>query len=249
MLIAVDGCDSSSMRTGIHDGSGLHAQVLARLGEDLTRGEIAPGAVLSMEKLEDRYAVSRTVVREVVKVLESLGVVTSRRRVGVTVQPPAAWEALSPLVVRWRLAGPGRADQLRELSELRRGIEPIAAALAAVRATDAQVAALGEAAVGMSVTGPRGDLRSYLAHDVAFHEVLLAASGNGALASLAPLVAEALTGRTEHRLMPSRPEVAAIRWHAAVAEAVAFRDAARAESVMRTIVDEAQGAMEALHAG
>ena len=224
---------------------GLHARVLDRLGRDLVRGDLPPDEVLSVARLEERYGASRSVVREVVRVLEALGVVASRRRVGITVRPPEQWEALSPLVVRWRLAGPGRSRQLRELSELRRGVEPAAAALAARRASDADVEALTEAVVGMSVTGPRGDLHSYLVHDVAFHRALLGASGNGAFTSLAPLVSEALVGRTEHRLMPDRPEPAAVRWHVAVAEAVAARDADEAEEVMRRIVDEAQAAMEA----
>ncbi len=118
---------------------GLHDALLTRLGHDLVTGAIPAGAVLTMEQLEDRYGVSRTVVREVIKVLQSLGVVTSRRRVGITVQPEHAWEALSPLLVQWRLDGPGQLDQLREISELRHGIEPVAAGLAAQRATPEQI--------------------------------------------------------------------------------------------------------------
>jgi len=62
---------------------------------------------------------------------------------------------------------------------------------------------------------------------------------------LASVVGEMLTGRTHHDLMPARPEPAAIRLHADVAEAVASGDAVWAERAMRAIADEAQQAMEA----
>lgn len=224
-------------------GGGLHQSVLTRVGADLTAGRLGAGDVFSMEQFEDRYGVSRTVVREVVKVLESIGVVTARRRVGVTIQPETSWDALSPVIIHWRLAGPQRLDQLREVSELRRGIEPQAARLAAQRATPEQVERLRDAAAGMAETGPKGDLLTYLEHDITFHTTLLQASGNALLAGFAPFVAEALTGRTEHHLMPRVPEQMAIDWHAAVADEVAAGNADLAEESMRRIVAEAQEAM------
>ncbi|WP_235950633.1 FadR/GntR family transcriptional regulator [Phycicoccus flavus] len=224
--------------------SSLHHRVLDRLGAELTGGAVPAGSTFSTESLMERYGVSRTIAREALKVLEQNGVVTSRRRVGVTVMPESEWAALSPLVVRWWLESPQRPRQLRELSELRGGVEPVAAGLAATRATDDQRSAISAAVMGMSRTGPRGDLETYLQHDIAFHRTVLEASGNAGLASFAPLVAEALSGRTHHDLMPPVPEPQAIRWHFAVAEAIALGDAAEAERVMRAIVGEAQEAME-----
>lgn len=223
---------------------GLHHRVLARVGADLTHGRVVPGDVMSMEQIEERYGVSRTVVREVVKVLESVGVATSRRRVGVTFQPESSWEALSPVIIHWRLEGPQRLDQLREVSELRRGIEPQAAWLAAQRADEDETARLRAAAQGMADTGPRGDLQGYLAHDIDFHRSLLTASGNALLVSFAPFVEEALRGRTEHHLMPEVPEQRAIGWHVEVAEAVTEGRAELAEETMRLILSEAQQAMD-----
>ncbi|MGO1166267.1 MAG: FadR/GntR family transcriptional regulator [Janibacter sp.] len=223
---------------------GLHHSVLTRIGEDLVHGRLRAGDVLSMEQLEERHGVSRTVVREVVKVLESIGVATSRRRVGVTFQPDHAWEALSPVIIHWRLSGPQRLDQLREVSELRRGVEPQAARLAARQPAKEDVAALRAAARGMAQTGPSGDLRTYLQHDIDFHTTLLTASGNALLAGFAPFVAEALTGRTDHDLMPTIPDQQAIDWHVDVAEAIAGGQPELAEETMRLIVTEAQEAME-----
>lgn len=223
---------------------GLHEQVLERLGPDLVWGDLHGVTDLRLELVESRYDVSRSVAREVVRVLESMGMVSSRRRVGITVRPRSEWNSLDPRLIRWRLAGPERAAQLRALSDLRRGIEPVAAGLAARNATPDQCGALTGAVIGMSVTGQARDLQGYLAHDITFHRVLLEASGNEMFASLSGVIAEVLAGRTEHHLMPSRPEPAAIRLHGDVAEAIASSDAARAEQAMRDIVTEAREAME-----
>src|SRR6476620_9435378 len=87
---------------------GLHRDVLDRLGASIVSGEAAPGSVLRIEQLEDRYAVSRSVVREAIRVLESMGLVESRRRVGVTVRPRGSWTVFDPRIIRWRLDGEDR---------------------------------------------------------------------------------------------------------------------------------------------
>ncbi|MCK2220300.1 FCD domain-containing protein [Actinomadura sp. ATCC 31491] len=222
---------------------GLHGSVLDELGLLITSAAVPPGHVLRIEELEARFRVSRTVVREAVRVLESMGLVRSRRRVGVIVAPREAWHVFDPRVIRWRLDGEGRLAQLRSLSELRRGVEPAAAALAAARATPAQCGELAGAVMRMAAHGRAGDLESYLAADVGFHRTLLEASGNEMMAALAGVVAEVLRGRTRHHLMPDRPDPAAIRLHAEVAEAVQGGDGPAAERAMRAIVDEAAHAM------
>ena len=232
----------------MNQGGGLHHSVLTRIGADLTSGRLSAGDVFSMEQIEASYGVSRTVVREVIKVLESIGVATSRRRVGVTIQPESAWESLSPVIIHWRLEGPQRLAQLREVGELRRGVEPQAAWLAAQRATPEQIERLRTAAAGMAQTGPKGELRAYLEHDIVFHRTLLEASGNALLAGFAPFVAEALTGRTDHDLMPDIPEQGAIDWHVEVAAAIADGHPELAEETTRRIVTEAQAAMDEIDA-
>ncbi|MBW0106082.1 FadR/GntR family transcriptional regulator [Pseudonocardia sp. KRD291] len=230
--------------TGVSETApGLHAGLVDRLGALVVSGDLGAGQVLSAEELGARFGVSRTVVREAVRVLESMGMVQSRRRVGVTVAPRERWNVHDPRIVRWRLDGPDRDAQLRSLSELRHGIEPVAAALAARRATPAQCGELTGAVMEMAVHGRAGDLDAYLVADVRFHAVLLAASGNEMIAALDATVAEVLAGRTRHHLMPPVPEPAAIRLHGDVAEAVRAGDAAAAETAMRAILDEAAAAM------
>ncbi|MGJ3509237.1 FadR/GntR family transcriptional regulator [Enemella sp. A6] len=224
--------------------AGLHGRVLNQIGAELTGGELTPGAVFSTEWLMQRYGVSRTIARGVIKVLEQHGVLTSRRRVGLTVQPSSNWDALSPLIVGWRLDSAEISVQIRELSELRSGIEPVAARLAATRATPEQRARLLSAVGGMAATGREGDLEAYLDHDITFHTTLLESSGNAALASLAPLVSTVLDFRTHRYLMPATPDPDAVRWHFAVAEAISIGDGEAAAENMQLIVQEAQHAMQ-----
>ena len=221
----------------------LHGAVLDELGALVVAGGYTAGQVLRIEQLEARFGVSRTVVREAVRVLESMGLVSSRRRVGITVSARASWNLFDPRVIRWRLDSADRESLLRSLGELRRGVEPVAASLAATHATPEQCGRLTGAVMQMAVHGRAGDLESYLAADVLFHRTLLEASGNDMFGGLSTVIAEVLAGRTHHRLMPAFPEPAAIRWHAEVAEAVQAGDPAQAQRAMRDILEEATRAM------
>ncbi|GHH75183.1 FadR/GntR family transcriptional regulator [Kitasatospora indigofera] len=218
------------------DIQGLPGRLLADLGPAIASGEIPEGAVLRGEELEERFGVSRTVVREAVRILESMRMVESRRRVGITVQPKSDWDVFDPLVIRWRLAGADRPAQLRSLGSLRVAVEPAAAALAATHATDDDCRALSALAVELTVTARAADLETFLQHDIAFHATVLKASGNEMFAHLGDTVGAVLTGRTEYHLMPHQPESYAIRLHREVAEAICAGDPERAERAMRTIV-------------
>ncbi|GHH92275.1 FadR/GntR family transcriptional regulator [Streptomyces capillispiralis] len=224
-------------------GRGLHGRVLDTLGPEITAGEYPPGSVLRTDELAQRFDVSRSVMREVVRVLESMHLVRSRRRVGVTVLPTHEWNVYDPQVIRWRLAGADRPRQLRSLTVLRSAIEPVAAGLAARHATAEQCAELTECALGMVANSRGHRLEGYLFHDVAFHRVILTASGNEMFARLGDVVAEVLAGRTHHDVMFEDPDPAAVTLHVQLAEAVRERDAPRAEKLTREI---AEGALQEL---
>ncbi|MEU6350277.1 FadR/GntR family transcriptional regulator [Streptomyces sp. NPDC047072] len=216
-------------------GRGLHGHVLESLGPAITAGEYPPGSVLRTDELAQRFDVSRSVMREAVRVLESMHLVESRRRVGVTVRPASEWNVYDPQVIRWRLAGADRPRQLRSLTVLRSAIEPVAAGLAAKNATAEQCAELTECALGMVAHSRGRQLEGYLFHDIAFHRVILHASGNEMFAHLGDLVAEVLTGRTHHEVMFEDPDPAAVTLHVQLAEAIRGGDATRAEELTREI--------------
>ncbi|MCX5534564.1 FCD domain-containing protein [Streptomyces sp. NBC_00006] len=214
---------------------GLHARVLESLGPAITAGEYPAGSVLRTDELAQRFEVSRSVMREAVRVLESMHLVASRRRVGVTVRPAEEWNVYDPQVIRWRLAGADRPRQLRSLTVLRSAVEPVAAGLAARAASAQQCAALTECALGMVATSRGQQLEAYLGHDIEFHRIVLNASGNEMFAHLGDLVAEVLAGRTHHQVMFEDPDPAAVSLHVKVAEAVREGNAQRAEELTREI--------------
>jgi DNA-binding FadR family transcriptional regulator len=221
----------------------LHGSLLAALGAAIVSGEYQPGQVLTLDGVGAEHGLSRSVAREVVRVLESMGMVESRRRVGITILPADNWNVFDPRVIRWRLESGDRAAQLASLSELRRGFEPAAAALAARRANAHQCRIMAAAVSDMVIHGRAGDLAAYLTADKVFHQILLDASGNEMFRALNAIVAEVLTGRTYHGMMPATPNPDAIAFHDEVARAIRTGDEAAAERAMLAIIDEAAAAM------
>ena len=221
----------------------LHARLLDTLAREIVSGDLPAGTVLRIDQLDELHGVSRSVVREAVRVLDSMGLVEARKRLGVRVLPSSSWNVFDPRVIRWRLDGPGREEQLLSLGDLRRGIEPVAAELAAGHASPEQCGAMVGAVVQMAVHAKSGDLEAYLRADQLFHATLLAASGNEMLAALGDVVGEVLAGRTHHDLMPSTPNPVAVRLHGDVAEAVQSGDGAAASAAMQAIIAEASDAL------
>jgi DNA-binding FadR family transcriptional regulator len=221
----------------------LHDSLLRTLGAAIVSGDYPAGQVITLDGVGAQHKMSRSVVREAVRVLESMGMVESRRRVGVTVQPAQKWNVFDPRLIRWRLESGDRTAQLLSLSELRRGFEPAAAALAARRADPHQCRIMAAAVSDMVVHGRSGDLDAYLLADKIFHQTMLEASGNEMFRALNGVVAEVLAGRTHHGMMPDIPNPAAIDLHDEVARAIRMRDEAAAERAMRAIIDEAASAV------
>lgn len=221
----------------------LHGSLLKALGAAIVSGEYPPGQVITLDGVSAQRKMSRSVVREAVRVLESMGMVETRRRVGITVQPAHKWNVFDPRLIRWRLESGDRTAQLLSLSELRRGFEPAAAALAARRADPHQCRIMAAAVSDMVVHGRSGDLDAYLLADKIFHQTMLEASGNEMFRALNGVVAEVLAGRTHHGMMPDIPNPAAIELHDEVARAIRMRDEAAAEQAMRAIIDEAAAAV------
>lgn len=218
--------------------STVYRSVLADLGPRIVGGDLAEGTVITLEWLGERYGVSRTIAREVVQVLVSMHIVESRRRTGIRVLPREQWDAYDPAVIRWKLDGEGRREHLRELSELRSAVEPSSAALAARFADEHQRTEVVRLAGLMETSGAAGDLATFLEHDVAFHRLLLRASGNAMFAGLGDVVEEVLRGRTDHDLMPPTPKPEARRLHQMVADAVASGQGDVARAAMTAICVE-----------
>ena len=220
----------------------LHDRLLDQWGAAIVDGTIAPGDRLPAPDLDSQRP-SRTVTREVTRVLEAMGLVTVKRKVGATVNPRQLWNIYDPRVIEWRLRGPGRGRTLHELSELRACVEPMAAQLAASHADQDQWAKLTRAAIDMVANADRADGPDYLRADETFHRTLLEASGNAMFAALGDVIASVLSGRTRHELMPRKADEKALRLHGDVAALIRRGDAEGARHAMDWIVDESDRAI------
>ncbi|MFJ6079221.1 FadR/GntR family transcriptional regulator [Pseudarthrobacter sp. NPDC092419] len=216
----------------------LHASLVQKLGLAIADGRLAPHSILRLDELEVEHKVSRSVVREAARVLSSKGLLESRRRFGTVVQPEEAWNLYDPEVIRWRLASSRRLEQLQALNELRGAIEPHAARLAAGRVSWDGGSQLVSLAARLWAAGQSGNQDEFLRLDVEFHTAVLKASGNAMFSQLQNLVAEVLTGRTQHGLMPHLPQHEALQLHVDVASAIQRGEAAAAHAAMSRIVEQ-----------
>lgn len=215
-----------------------HDTVLDAIGIRIVDGALPAGRVLTLAALETEYGVSRTVVREAVRVLEAMGMLAQRRRVGITVRPADEWSALDTRLIGWQLAGRRRDQLIVNTTELRAAIEPVAARLSARRATDVQrgeILRLADELARLGAAG-LGNSPEYLAADIAFHDLILLSSGNLMLAAARAPIAAAIEGRSWHGLTPGVPNPDALDNHIAAAAAIGRADADAAEEYARRYV-------------
>ncbi len=168
----------------------LHGQVVQELGRQIVGGEIAPGENLPREELlAERLKVSRTALREAMKVLSAKGLIESRQKTGTRVRDTVHWNQLDADVLAWRCASMPTEDFVEKLVEMRELIEPAAAAAAARRRNDEQLARIEAAYAAMAAAT---DPDAWSEADLAFHEAVLHATHNELMTSLFSVIEAAL---------------------------------------------------------
>lgn len=168
----------------------LHGMVVERLGFLIAAGEFKAGDVLpNADELSARLGVGRSVLREGLKVLSGKGMIEARPKTGTRVRPRSEWNHLDPDLLAWRYASPNLED-VASIFDLRRAIEPAAAAMCARKATLQQIAQIGAVLKEMEATADDSD--RFAGPDLSFHQALLRFTGNELIASLASVVEMAL---------------------------------------------------------
>lgn len=225
----------------------LTRRVVEALGEAIVTGVYGDDTPFPIEaELCTRFEVSRSVVREAVKMLTAKGLLSARPRRGTQVEPEAHWNLLDPDVLRWLLERKFSLELLAEFTQVRLAMEPRAAALAAqhVRQGNAGLLApVRDALARMQAASAGCD--DPLASDIAFHVAILHASGNRFYSQLRELVETAL--RISIGLTNARKGVAlaSIEEHAQVLHAIERGDVAAAEQAMRALLSEVLVLIEA----
>jgi DNA-binding FadR family transcriptional regulator len=217
--------------------TGAVKDIVELLGKRIIQGTYETNAVLPREEeLVDKLGVSRTVVREAVKVLCGKGLVRTARRYGSRVCPFESWNLLDPDVIRWHdPENPRTARIYAEATDLRIMFEPEAAALAAGNASREQRDIILAAAKCIHLQDGETDT---IGADYTFHATILQASGNMMLAQLQNVVYAVLLFSYAAG-SPSASEVKASRRnHVGVADAIVSGDSELARLRMRDMLTQ-----------
>jgi len=208
--------------------------MLDSLGKAIVVGRYDQRPFPTEAEIARAYGVSRSVTREAVKMLTAKGLVSAKPRQGTQVQPFVAWNLFDPDVLRWLLERKFSVELLRHFSQLRRAIEPEAAALAARYHDEMAMAAIWSRLARMEAA-ERGE-DDPLEADISFHLAVLNASRNPFYAQFRNVISTALT--TSIRFTNKiKGHTANIAEHAAVAEAIAARDADRARTALAGLIE------------
>jgi DNA-binding FadR family transcriptional regulator len=204
---------------------GIKDRVAGQLRGLIEAGSLQAGEQLPSEReLAEQLGVSRSTVREAVQFLGALGLVEIRHGSGTFVR------ADGDLPSEWLQWTQRHQVQVHELLEVRRGLEAVAAELAAERSHD--LGAMEAALAGMEAAIDGPDVPGLVEADLAFHTALAAASGNTALRHLTEsLGRELLRERGAIWNEPGRPE-RSLREHRRIYEAVRAGDALGARTAL-----------------
>lgn len=216
----------------------LHGQVVHEIGRRILRGEWQSGHPLpSEENLMTELKISRTVLREAIKVLASKGLIEVRTRTGTRVRPREDWNLFDPDVLAWEYEVGRRAVFLENLTQLRMAIEPFAAELAAKVATKGEREQICQAYEKLEVTVNMPS--AFIAADMEFHAAIVAATHNDLLQQLVNSIARLLLHSREITTQLPGSSQRSLPQHKAVANAIWRGDSEGARSAMAAIVNTA----------
>jgi DNA-binding GntR family transcriptional regulator len=203
-----------ALETLAGDRSTLTTRALEALRAAIVDGRLEAGERYSVAQLAERFGVSRTPVREALLVLERQGVVRFERNRGVRVLETTAHD-------------------LEEVFELRLLLEVPATRRACELLSADDLAALDHELAAMSALAREGDEGAFMAHDKAFHEVILRASGNRRLTTIVSQLRDHVRFRGASTVGRSRDLDAIRSEHVAILEALHARDPRAAADAMR----------------
>jgi GntR family transcriptional regulator, transcriptional repressor for pyruvate dehydrogenase complex len=217
----------------------LSNTIVESLRDDIESGRVRPGERLPTElELMRGFNVSRTVIREAISRLQSEGMVVARRGSGVYVCLP------SETARSFRLgpADPEKMATIREIFELRMGVESEAAALAAVRGRQSDIASLGRALDRLAKPGR--DFEAGVAADVDFHRRIATLSRNTQIVRfvdfLTAVLTEAIRAARENSSRQEGWSEIAYQEHVAIFDAIAKGKPDEARHAIRFHLTQAQ---------
>jgi GntR family transcriptional regulator, galactonate operon transcriptional repressor len=217
---------------------GIHGETVHEIGRQIVSGKVKPGDMLPEAKLIAELGVSRTVLREAIKVLGTKGLVEARPRTGTKVSARNHWRLMDPDILAWQSETGLNEPFLRNLAEVRYVIEPAVTKLAAQRATQEEIDVIEQAYRQMEAHVVHSE--AFVAADMQFHFGILAACHNEMLEQMSSAIGEALEiSRKVTIELPGSSE-ASLPLHKAVLAAIRKRDADAAENAMERLIEFVQ---------
>lgn len=217
----------------------LHGQIAEHLGISILSGKITPGEVLPTEAgLGASLQVSRTAIREAIKVLTSKGLVEVRRKTGTRVRPKKDWNALDPDVLAWQFSGGSLPAAIMDLLELREVIEPMCARMAAERATTEEIAEIERALLEMERSV--GKTTASVEADLLFHLTILEATHNSFMRPFGALIQAALRASFRQTNRDTAAYQQTLLKHRMVLTAIKGKNPGAAQDAMRAVLHGAR---------
>lgn len=221
------------------ESSNLSQQVSDDLGRAILSGNFAAESCLPSEsKLCEAYGISRTAIREAVKMLSAKGMVSSHSRNGIKVLPAIEWNLFDSRVLSWMLESQPSLDLVKEFFQVRLAIETQAAVLAANNATECKLLPIRQAVSEMEAASNDPGL-DFCAAEVNFHTRLLVASANNFFAQLTQFVKAAILLRNQcvPSVQSNKRELTII--HRNIYNALETKQADRAKILMNHLLEDA----------
>lgn len=213
--------------------------VASEIGRRIVSGQYQPGDTLPTEpKVQEEFKVSRTAVREAIRLLSAKGLTVSRPKIGTKVRPRVDWNMLDPDVLHWQIDQRPSDEFIHSLFEMREIIEPAAASRAAERASPEEIESLAEALHGIQ-NRDRGSA-DQIKSDLRFHMIVLEASHNPMLRSVGSLIESGLVISFSLGWRTVMGDDAVFQ-HRDVYEAIRDRNADEAYLAMRRLLRNAKG--------
>jgi len=215
------------------------ARVVRDLGLGIVSGRHPEGNILPGDaELMERFAVSRTVLREALKTLAGKGLIQAKARIGTRVRPRTEWNLFDSDVLIWHARNGFDDEFLTYLGEMRMALEPEAAALAATRRTPDQLTALYLWVDKMGAA--KDSAAEFVQADLNFHLAVAAAAANPVLVAISTLIEVALVAMLTVSSPVEEPaqHVISVNAHRAIADAIAAGDADKARAAMRLVINQ-----------
>ncbi len=216
----------------------LATQLAREIGRRVVGGNYEVGGLLEDEAaMAARYQVSRSVIRDAVKILVGKGLLEVRRGIGTRVRERHRWGLLDDDVLAWRQSAPPSADFLRQLMDLRLVIEPKAARWAAERGTEEGHALIASAQARMEAE--KGAIEDFVVADALFHRSVLRAANNELLLAMEGVIYSALLDSIRLTNSDPRENEESIPFHRAVTDQILSHNGQKAEDQMEKLLADA----------